>query len=80
MSSGRKRAQANEPDGVATAGSGRGYDSSGRYSSGTIVVLALFVLVLLLTFYLALGMPGMDHSPAPHERNDMLPATVTTIR
>ena len=46
----------------------------GRASSSRLVVIALVLVALFIAGYFSLGMPGMDHSPAPavdHEEMDM---------
>lgn len=43
-------------------------------SSSRLVVVAVALVALLILGYFALGMPGMDHGPAPeadHEQMDM---------
>lgn len=49
-------------------------DQAASASTSRLLVLALVLLAIVVVGYFALGMPGMDHGPAPevkHEQMDM---------
>ena len=52
-----------------------------RIASGTILVLIFGLLVIVVSLYFILGMPGMDHSPSqPHDMNNMRGTINTGLR